>query len=416
MDTNTINNLFLQALRAASKNEPVDWTAPIPAQDWAALFEAAEKHHVLPMIFEAVYACPAAAGADAAVLRAARQRTVQYVTRQTVQTRDFLALYAALAARGVRPLVVKGIVCRALYPRPDDRLSGDEDLLIPPEQFALCHQALLELGMTPAAPEQDVAAADEVPYVRDGSPLYIELHKSLFPRESAAYGDLNRFFADVQARAVPFETDGAELLTMEPTDHLLYLTCHAFKHFLHSGFGIRQVCDICLFANANGGALDWGYVLARCEEIRAARFAAALFQIGEKYLTFDPAAAHYPAAWRAIAVDEGPLLDDLLDAGVYGGGSMSRKHSSNITLHAVSAQKRGKGAGGGVLKTAFPPAASLRGRYPYLRRHPYLLPVAWADRLLKYRRETGTLRDDTAAGAVEIGARRVELLREYGIL
>lgn len=35
---------------------------------------------------------------------------------------------------------------------------------------------------------------------------------------------------------------------MNASDHLFYLICHALKHFYHSGFGIRQVCDILLFA------------------------------------------------------------------------------------------------------------------------------------------------------------------------
>lgn len=69
------------------------------------------------------------------------------------------------------------------------------------------------------------------------------------------------------------------------------MICHAFKHFLHSGFGIRQVCDIVLFANAYGR------------------------EIGQKYLTFDPSLAGYPQEWQEIQVDEQLMLDDLLDAG-----------------------------------------------------------------------------------------------------
>ena len=35
---------------------------------------------------------------------------------------------------------------------------------------------------------------------------------------------------------------------LAPTDHLLCLLCHAYKHFLYAGFGIRHVCDIGIFA------------------------------------------------------------------------------------------------------------------------------------------------------------------------
>lgn len=410
------DGLFLQALKAALLDTQVDWEEELAPEDWLALFRTAEEHHVLPMILEAVYSCPAAKRADPQLLRVSRQKSIHLVMLQTMQTGEFLPMYAFLGKRGIRPLVVKGIVCRNLYPRPDDRLSGDEDLLLPPEQFEACHQAMLEYGMCLSDPEQDIYAAHEVPYGKPGSPLYIELHKQLFPAASDAYGDFNRFFTDVRERAVTVTADGTELLTMEPTDHLFYLLCHAFKHFLHSGCGIRQVCDICLFANAYGQALDWARILEQCREIHAERFAAAIFRIGEAYLTFDPEKACYPSAWRALPVNEAPLLDDLLDAGVYGDSSMSRKHSSGITLNAVSAQKQGKKTGNGVLKTVFPSAKDLQGRYPYLKDKPWLLPAAWVDRILKYRKETSRVGNDDAASAVEIGNRRVELLREYGIV
>ena len=185
---------------------------------------------------------------------------------------------------------------------------------------------------------------------------------------------------------------------------------------MHSGFGIRQVCDIVLFANAYGKEIDWIRILQQCREIHADLFTAALFQIGQKYLTFDPSRAGYPQEWQEIQVDEQLMLDDLLEAGIYGDGTMSRKHSSNITLNAVSAQKQGKKSDHSVLKTLFPPAKSMEGRYPYLKKHPYLLPVAWISRILKYHQETSKSRDNGAAQAVSIGNQRIELFREYHIL
>ena len=296
------------------------------------------------------------------------------------------------------------------------RMSSDEDILIPEDQFDLCHQAMLDYGMQPAGQGQDIHTEHEVPYGKPGSPLYIELHKCLFPPKSDAYGDLNRFFKKVQDRAVKVSIDGEEVVTMDHTDHLFYLICHAFKHFLHSGFGIRQVCDIVLFANHYGKEIDWIRILWQCREIHADLFTAALFRIGQKYLTFDPVLAGYPKEWQEIQVDEQLMLDDLLDAGIYGDGTMSRKHSSNITLNAVSAQKQGKKAEHSVLKTLFPPAKSMERRYPYLKKYPMLLPVAWVSRILKYRQETSKSQNNDAAQAVAIGNRRVALLKQYKIL
>ena len=412
-----IKQLFLEALNASLHGERVRWENPLDVKDWAALFQLAQEHQVLPMIFEAVYACPAAQSADARLMQLAKRQTMQSVMMQAMKTGELLALVKHLRAAGVTPCVVKGAVCRSLYPHPDHRISGDEDVLIPPEQFERCHEAMLAFGMRPAEPQQDIQSAHEVPYGKPGSPLYIELHKHLFPPENDAYGDFNRFFADAHAHTVETMVDGVPLTTLCPTDHFFYLICHAFKHFLHSGFGIRQVCDIVLFAGRYGREIDWAAVLENCREIRAEQFTAALLKIGQKHFGFDPEAAGMPQAWQAISVDEGPMLTDLLDGGVFGDASMSRKHSSTLTLGAVAADKRGKKAEGNVLRTLFPGRKALEGRYPFLRTKPWLLPVAWARRIAHYAWERrGAGAENNAAESLRIGSERVELLRRYGII
>ena len=300
--------LFLEALKAALKNEQVEWNNKLEAQEWMDLFRMAEVHQILPMIYEAVYRSPAAGQADPQILAPAKAQMVRTVIMQTQKTGEFEPLYRYLRESGICPLVVKGIVCRNIYPNPDYRISGDEDLLI------------------------------------------------------------------------------------------------------------RPVCDIILFANEYGYVIDWEKVLRQCREIYADLFAAALFAIGEKYLTFDPEKAHYPKVWQGICVDETDMLMDLLDSGIYGNANMSRKHSSNMTLDAVAADKNGKKAGNTVLKSLFPSAKKLEGRYPYLKKHPILLPIAWTDRILKYRKETVAGGDNAAADSVKIGNQRIELMKEYGII
>lgn len=398
----------MQALKAALAGEKVTWEQEISPEDWTMLLRMAEIHRVLPMIFQAVYDCPAAKAMEPELFGAYRAKVRQAVMIQTRKTGEFLPLLETLRRAGVEPLVVKGIVCRSLYPTSDYRMSADEDILIPPEQFPLCHRILTEYGMTTPDPEGN---AYEIPYTQKEGLLYIEVHKSLFPSESRAYGDLNRFFRDARSKAV--EQGG--IPTLAPTEHMLYLICHAYKHFLHSGVGIRQVCDIILCANAWGSRIDWLYILDCCRKIRAEQFTAALFRIGWKHLNFSLEDSRYPLQWQAVYVDELPLLRDILKSGIYGGSDMSRKHSSTMTLQAVAAQKGGTGTSG-ILRTLFPPAADLEKRYPYLKEKPLLLPVAWAERIVKYGAETRRTSGNTPRDSIRIGSERIALLKQYGII
>lgn len=409
------NKLFLEALRASLEKKTVDWETEIKPEQWTRLFTVAASHRVLPMIYDAVVRSPSARKSDQQIFMPVKKQSMQMVMLQTRKTACFLKLLQELVSAGVTPLVVKGIVCRELFPHPDYRISGDEDVLIPEEQFALCHETLLSSGMELADPESDLNS-HEITYIQRDNFLHIELHKLLFPPESDAYGAFNCLFEGVHERGITQNLQGVPVPTMNHTDHLLYLICHSFKHFLHSGFGIRQVCDICLYANTFGSQIDWLHIRNQCKRIHADIFAAALFRIGEKYLTFQPVKACLPAQWRTLAVDETAMLEDLLNAGIFGASSMSRKHSSNMTLHAVSARNEGR-RGSSILKTIFPSAKDLSGRYPYLKEKTYLLPLAWADRIVKYRKETAAgISGNNAAESLKIGKERIELMKKYGII
>ena len=406
---------FLDIIKAALAGRKPHITREISQEEWQRLFQLAGLHNVLPLIYEAVYTLPELQK-HPALLASMKRQIRQLVILQTMRTTDFLKLNRHMQAAGIRPLVVKGIVCRNLYPLPDHRPSSDEDVLIAPAESEACHLLLTEFGMQTAETPETRAEAYEVPYQKADSPLYIELHKHLFPPESDAYGDLNRFFENVRDRAVALEIQGTTVWTLGYTDHLFYLICHAFKHFLHSGFGVRQICDVSMFANTYGKEIHWEEVLEKCRAIRAQYFAAAMLKIGSQYFGFDPDTACLPPSWRQLDADGEALLADALDSGVFGHTSGSRIHSSTITLNAVTAEKDGKKASGSLMKTIFPPMAQMTPKFPYLKEKPWLLPVAWTARILRYGKETASSDHSDAAESIRIGKERVELLRKFRIL
>ncbi len=392
---------FLKILKAALEAKTVEPDGTV--DDWAYFAALAKQHKALPLLCD---------GMPDTVPPEIKTVVRHQVAMQTVKSSRFLELYRQLRQAGLTPLVVKGITCRTIYPNPDNRISADEDVLLPQEQYAVGCRILEQFGMQTQDPEDAHVRA----YRKADEPLFVELHRQLFDPENDVYGSWNRFFTEAFKQAEEQPVAGETVLTFAPTEYLLYLICHAFKHFLHSGLGIRQACDIAMYANARGGQIQWQQVLDKCKQIRAHLFAAAVFKIGQKYLTFDPVRACYPAQWQALEVDERALLEDLLSSGIYGGATQSRKHSSNMTLRAVADHNRGKKAKGSIGAALFPSARTLENRYPYLKKHPWLLPAAWAHRIFKYKKETAKSKDDSAREAVKIGNRRMELLRQYGVI
>ena len=377
----------------------------LPAEnvDWPAVFTLANQQKLLPILFETVRKMPAAEE-NAAVFAVTKQQVIGQVLNQTVRSAEFADLYRKLRKAGLHPIVVKGQLCSRLYPLKDHRISADDDLYIPDAEFMTCHEQLLANGLTTDTPADELATADEVSYTKNGSPLYIELHRHLFDSSEDAHDELNHFFADLNS----VEIDG--FLAMPPHEHLLYLLLHAYKHFVRSGIGLRQFCDIGLWARAYHAEIDWQRLHDQCESVHAATFAAAAFRIARDYLGIE---FDLPAPW-SDAVDAEPLLHDSLCGGVYGSNDLTRLHSSTVTLNAVKASRTGEKSS--VLRTVFPKREYLERRYPYLKKRPYLLPVAWVQRLVHYAGEKKTGADSSASGSIKLARERIELMKRYDIM
>ena len=377
----------------------------LPAEkvDWPAIFTLANQQKLLPILFEAVRKMPAAEE-NVALFAVTKQQVIGQVLNQTVRSAEFSDLYHKLCSAGLHPIVVKGQLCSRLYPLKDHRISADDDLYISDAEFMACHEQLLANGLTTDTPTDELATADEVSYTKNGSPLYIELHRHLFDSAEDAHDELNHFFADLN----PVEIDG--FLAMPPHEHLLYLLLHAYKHFVRSGIGLRQFCDIGLWARAYHGEIDWQRLHEQCESVHAATFAAAAFRIARDYLDIE---FDLPAPWSE-AVDVEPLLHDSLCGGVYGSNDLTRLHSSTVTLNAVKASRTGEKSS--VLRTVFPKREYLERRYPYLKKRPYLLPVAWVQRLAHYASEKQSGTDNSASGSIKLAKERIELMKRYDIL
>lgn len=393
---------LIGCLRAFCRNEPADRVSGVQPEE---LHRLAAVHKLVPVVYEALSGEPEAFGE--ARLRWKQEATLS-VALQAKRTEAALRLCAALNAVDVPYALVKGLICRSLYPHPDHRASADEDLFVLPEHRAACEAVLEAQGLVCAEPgetESNWSCAE--------SGLAIELHLQLFSEEYEAERRMNAYFREAAARC-EFETvSGVPVRTLAPQDHFLLLVCHALKHFHYSGFGLRTLSDIGLFATRYGSRFDWTEVRRMLDAVGGMVFCDHVLHICQTQFVYDGAAAGYIPE---IAGSDEALLTDVLDAGVYGQSTMSRKHSANIVLQNLKHAEPGSGRGG-VLRALFPPRAALVSRYPALKKAPVLLPAVWLARIGTYGADMlcGKLPRASAAESIELGKRRTELMRQYGV-
>lgn len=431
----------------------------VSAETMTACLNLSEVHVILPLIYEQLLSFPSICALSLSQQKHFKARALHIATRQIIQTNEFLTLILHAQKQGLDPIVVKGVTVRNLYPQPCLRPSVDEDLLIPAEEMGKWHRFLLSEGLFADNPSEshmisdgsvprkldlahsissyvattdlsseDLKAATEFSYHKENSPTYIELHKTLFDPQSDAYGDFNELFPDVFDHTVRIQIEDVSVRTLEPSYHFLYLILHAFKHFVHSGIGIRAVCDIGMFAEHYRNEIDWGWIRESLEKVNAFTFARGILRIVQKYLMPEAAFFDQIKGWCLEDLDIEPLLEDILASGVHGASSLTRLHSSNITLQAVANQKKSqaisKGSSrhkpisrGTLKRTLFPSAKRLAGRYTYLKKMPVLLPVAWGQRAAHYLAESRNKHAvSDAAESLRLGEARIRLLKQYGII
>lgn len=401
-------SVFLDLIRSEMQQTPPDPASltDLTEAEWNELFALSYRQFLLPFVIEAIY--------DAGIsglphcFEEYRQIAAAQVIRQTTQSIECRAMYRSLRQKGMHPVIVKGSLCSRLYPRRNYRISADDDLFVTYEEFQDCRNALLAYGLTQNDPYADTDTASEIGFRDDTRCLNIELHRRLFDSDSDIPKELSALL-EAALRSEAEETD--RMLSLPPHTHLLFLLLHARKHFIVSGVGIRQTCDIALWAKANAERIDWQLLLRQCQSAHAELFAAAQFRIAEIHLGFR---LPLPDEWRAFEIDPEPMLADMLEGGVHGANSLSRLHSSTVTLNALNAKRSGKHPG--ILASLFPGRAYMMTRYPYLKKQPLLLPVAWITRFIRYASEMRTHPDDNASESLRIAKKRIRLLRQYGIL
>lgn len=134
-ETETAFLAVIRAFLTEEKASPAEIQG-LTEKQWNHLFVLAAQHSLLSAVYDVVGKTPEFAELPDELRRQVKTQAMQSVLQQVSRTALFLSDEKELEHLGVQPLVMKGIVCRSLYPKPDLRPSGDEDLLISAKDFA----------------------------------------------------------------------------------------------------------------------------------------------------------------------------------------------------------------------------------------------------------------------------------------
>ncbi len=291
------------------------------------------------------------------VLALLRSRTLMMTSLQVRQTHAAEILYQRFIAENIDFMPLKGVVINKLYPRPEMRYMGDIDVLVRKKQYGKIKKIMKELGYL-------FITESDHEYIWDKKNiLNIELHKSLIPSYNKDYF---AYLGDGWELATKMTDNG---YVMSDEDFFIYLFVHLSKHYRGGGIGLKHFIDLRIFLDAKP-ELDFKYIECEIEKL--------------KLLEFYNNSMNLLKVWFDNAKDD--EISQLMTEWVFSSGAYGiekRKDLSAILRKKAGASKYLESKFKIYIRKLFPEFKSMKQKYGFLKKMPFLLPVMWLIRLIE---------------------------------
>lgn len=341
----------LTLIRCAITNESLPLPDDFSLED---AFEFVRKRHLVPLLYTGAVKC--SISKQEPVMIKMLQYYFKYMMHSEKQVAELTRLTDAFDAAHIEYFPIKGSHMKSLYPKPELRMMGDADILIHVEQYDRIVPILKSLGY-----KHDSDCEHHFGWHTDG--LTLELHQMLVP---SSYTEYYKYCGDGWKLAVP--DYGTRYKFRSPEDEFIYLFTHFTKHYLVGGIGCRHMIDLWLFRYVHPD-MDETYILSILDELKLTEFYQNILNV--IHVWFEDGKPDEKTSFISEFIitsgNWGNAKNHALAASVK--NVQTIEHPNLYRLHRF-------------LWLLFPPAENLKLRYPFLRKHAYLVPLFYPVRIV----------------------------------
>lgn len=349
--------------------------------DWNDLKEEARQHNCMAIIFPTIkqiqtdFDC-----IPKDIYEEWEEKVVEMAAAQCIKNYELNHILDCLRQVGVEGIIFKGAVIADTYPEYLLRVSGDADVLIKAEDEKLALDILAKEGYLINYAE----SKENETTLYKGNILVIELHTSLWEDYKGDHIDkLNDMNITDENLFVDFQGCDIQAKTLGITKHFTYIFYHMIKHFIPGGIGIRHLLDITLFYNKYENEIDLNEFYENMHILGYDMFCKAIFRLCIDL--FDMKASALPDEYEIDKNLYNKLIDDIIDAGVFGNKTIERIKARNIIKQTYyEGDKVQPSKIKVLLNTLFPKAEAMSDNYVNAGKYKFLLPVAWTQRAIHH--------------------------------
>lgn len=349
---NTDEKYFVSLISSYLNNkEPV---SPKSEINWMKIYELSAAHNVAAIIGnQALMIKTNAPGSD--IISKFKQQ-IGYTVIDAAEKEDAIKeIRKIFNQKGIDFMFVKGAILRDYYPVKEFRTGSDIDVIVRKEDFLKCKSFL---------DSEEYKQKDEGTKVFsiNVKNQHVEIHSTLDCD--------NEYFINIFDMAVKRNHE----YLIDDEHHLLYILCHIIKHFNSCGAGIKMFMDIdAIIRHAHN--FDYSKFIELCKYINIETFAKASFALCNFWFS--------TPVKTEIDFSTNSELRDLFEKEVIKSGNFGHLANFYINKGFNSSSKNGIATKIKSLFALFFPSMSImKDRYVYLRRMPFLLPIAWMNRVI----------------------------------
>lgn len=343
-------------------------------EDLDSLYRFCKFHSITSIVTMALEEVWRTEPAGETVMKQWRQDRDKAIRKNILLNAERERILGWMESTGCWYMPLKGSLLQFDYPKFGMRQMGDNDILCDSGKSEEIYRFMLENGYSCELHNQ--GNHDE--FIRQ--PVYnFEIHRTLFKPETAP--EFAAYYADIHERSLKDEHNrfGYHLSS---ENFYIYLTAHAYRHFVVSGIGIRNLMDVYVFLSKHEARLDWEYIQRELTKLGAWDFECWCRRMSK--VLFEE-----PELNPEILLEDLAVLDAFFASGTFGTEEQLLKKA----MEANAGEKGGKA--GYFLQRLFPSPKMLGIMYPIVKGRPWLVPFVWVYRLVKslFKRPGRVLRE-----------------------
>ena len=293
--------LLLALLKLALWNTVPDTTLFAKADNtvWNEVFHLSVDQGIKAIVFDGIMLLPEELKPSRSVKISWALNTEAIERRYEQELAVANEIAGVFAKNDIKTLLFKGIGLSQYYPVPQHREFGDIDIYLFGKQKE-GDRLLVQMGAIKE--KNDISRHTGLIY----KGISVDNHKHFllsdnFHKATILEAHLLQSLADCK----PLNKGFVNTALLPPPDFdILFIACHALRHFLDGFLALRHLCDWALFLKANRGNIDFAAYRRLITESGLLKLADAFTALSVKYLELDPD--------MAPPFDRNPMLEDKI--------------------------------------------------------------------------------------------------------